>query len=681
MASQPVSRSNRLTEFFDGIIRRIFSLLVSAAAMIVLFPIYLAIVMLIQRDSPGPVIQKEARVGKRGRLFKVRKFRTTLSPEAETDKPAVLSRTERRETAFGAFLRETKLDELPQLWNVFIGNMNLVGPRAEDPKTVAEWPDEICREILSVRPGVTGPASVLYTYFDNLLQTQNVIERSLFDILPTRLRLDQLYVRRRNLLTDLDVLGWTALALLPRLRRIPFPENLHPPGVLRFLFSPIVFGFLTDLLAAFLAAVIAGSLFPPGVFLVSGMESSVGFYVVIALTYSLINLINGSHKVDWEQASAGDSLDLAITTGLVTLVIAILNLMIPGEPLIPPAFLALVAALAFAGFVMLRYRERLLTAVAAGWTRLRGYSLDRFGEPVVIVGGGETGRFTLSLLRDGPLARAFRVVGIVDDDPAKAGAVIDGVEVIGATGDLPALSRSLDVGLVFFAINEIDPSESRRIARLCRSCGVRMIRVPDVMKQLPGEFSRDEGGQVALIGAVLQDSTHDRLTGVYHRQAFLRHLERELSRSEERGQPCALLAFEVGYQWPDAVFRSRTLTGQALQAVAERTQKVIRKVDIFGRVGENQFALVLPGADARTAARMAARLKRSLGSAPVWTDRGPLNITVTTALMGDPAVNRSAEELLEELARRIQAEQPVGVPAEQSWPVPAGRMRQGGERM
>ncbi len=681
MASQPARRSHRITDFLDGIIRRIFSLVISAAGMLLLFPMYLAIVMLIKRDSPGPVIHKEARVGKRGRLFMIRKFRTTLSHEPSSESPAGMSRTERRATAFGAFLRESKLDELPQLWNVFRGDMNLVGPRAEDPKTVAEWPEEICREILSVRPGLTGPASVLYTYFDNLLQTQNVMERSLFDVLPTRLRLDQIYVRRRNLLTDLDVLGWTALALLPRLRRIPFPENLHPPGVLRALFSPDVFGFLTDLLAAFLAAAAAGSLFPSGFFLLGGMESSVGFYIVIALIYSLVNLVNGSHRVDWKEASAGDSLDLAISTGLVTLVIVILNLMVPGEPLTPPPFLALTGVLAFAGFVLLRYRERLITALAAGWTRLRGYSLDRFGEPVLIVGGGDTGRFTLSLLHDGPLARAFRVAGIVDDDPAKAGASIDGVEVIGTTGDIPALSKALDVGLVFFAINEIDPGESRRIARLCRGCGVRMIRVPDMMSLLPIDFPKDEDGQVALIGAVLQDSTHDHLTGVYHRQSFLRHLERELSRSEERGMPCSLLAFEVGYQWPDAVSRSRALSDQALQVVAERTQKVVRKVDIFGRIGENDFALILPGADARNAARMAARLKRAVESVPVWTDRGPLNITVTTALLSHTAGGRSAGELLEEALRRIKAEKPVGVAAGELSTIPAGRYRQEGRRM
>jgi diguanylate cyclase (GGDEF)-like protein len=543
--------------------------------------------------------------------------------------------------------------------------MNLVGPRAEDPRTVAEWPEEICREILSVRPGLTGPASVLYTYFDNLLQSQNVIERSLFDFLPTRLRLDQLYVRRRSLLTDLDVLSWTALSLLPRLRFVPFPEALHPSGVLRLFFSPNVFGFLSDFMAAFLAAAIAGSLFPAGVFLISGTQSALGISLILALIFSLANLFNGSHKVNWDQAPAGESLDLAISTTLTTLLLAILNLVVPGSPVIAPWFLGLTSMLAFAGFMFLRYRERLVAALASAWARLRGYSLARFGEPVLIAGGGETGRYTLTLLRDSPLAQAYNVVGIVDDDPGKLGASIDGVKVIGTTGDIPALSKALDIGLVFFAINEIDPGESRRIARLCRGCGARMIRVPDVMNQLRSYFPREEGDQTALISTVLQDSTHDRLTGAYNRQTFLRHLERELSRSEGGSQPCSLIGFEVDYQWPDGIARSRALTAQVLQVVAERTLKFIRRVDVFGRVGENEFAVFLPQINALAARRLADRLHRQLRSAPIWTDHGPLNITLAMAVVSQTAGEAGAEKMIEEVHQKIQAEKPVDIPSEE----------------
>lgn len=662
---QPTSLRKRISSLIDGILRRLIDLLISGLAMLLLLPLYLAIALLIKRDSPGPVISKETRIGKGGRVFLLRRFRTTLVEKTQADSSrGIAQRGKQQLTAIGHFLFDTKLEEIPQLLNVFVGDMSLVGPRAENAKGVNDWSTIVRDELLAVRPGLTSPASVMYTYFDNLLQSQNVIERSLFDILPTKQRLDQLYLRRRNVLTDLDVMSWTALALLPRLRGAPFPESLTPRGVLRHFVSGHVFGFVTDLMVSFIAVVIAGSLIHTDLFRTGGMPSMIGIYLMIALIFSLTNLINGSHRVRWEQATAGDSLDLAISTSIATLVISIANLLFPGNALVAPAFLMLSGTLAFIGFVCLRYRERLVTVLAAGWMRARRQGLVRYGEPVLIVGGGEAGRYCISLLREGPLAQAFNVVGILDDDPGKQGAVIDGVRVIGTSHDLPALSRSADIGLVFFAINEITPGESRRIAGLCRNCGVRMIEVPDVMNQLRGYFPKDEGGQVELISAVLQDSTHDRLTGAYNRQSFIRHLEREVDRSQTSGQPCSLMVFEVSYQWPDGATRSRAMTGQVLQVVAERTLKSMRNEDIFGRCGENEFALLLPQTDSSTAGRLAERLHKQLVAAPIWTDRGPLNINLITAVVSPPAGGASAEELLEEAQKQIQSEKSIGAPVE-----------------
>jgi len=662
---QPARKKRKISSLIDGILRRLNDLFISGFLILLLFPLYLSIALLIRRDSPGPVIHKERRIGKGGRVFLIHKFRIArvdTAPEGEAK--GKVQRSKQPVTSFGRFLNETKLEEIPQLWNVFIGDMSLVGPRADNVKAVNEWPVNVREEILSVRPGLTSPASVMYTYFDNLLQSQNVFERSLFDILPTKQRLDQLYLRWRNIMTDLDVLSWTVLALLPRLRSITFPENLTPSGMLRHFFSGHVFGFITDLLVSFIVVAIAGRLIPTDLVRYSDVPGLLGMYLIIALIFSLANLLNGSHRVRWDQASAGDSLDLAISTSIATLLISIANLLVPGDTLVAPAFLMLSGLLAFVGFICLRYRERLIAALAAGWMRLRGHGLARYGEPVLIVGGGDTGRYCIGLLRDGPLAQAFNVVGIIDDDPGKQGSVIEGVEVIGATRDLPALSRSADIGMVFFAISEIDPGESRRIAGLCRNCGVRMIAVPDMMSQLRNYFPKDEGGQVELIGAVLQDSTHDRLTGAYNRQSFIRHLERESIRCQVNGQPCSLLVFEVNYQWPDGAVRSRAFTGQVLQVVAERTLKSVRNLDIFGRCGESEFALLLPQTDSLTASRLAERLQKQLVNAPIWTDRGPLNISLFSAVVSLPASGASAETLIEEAQIIIQREKSIETPVE-----------------
>ena len=114
-------------------------------------------------DSPGPVFYKATRVGKDGRLFGMYKFRTMRND----DGPRVTARDDPRITRIGRILRETKLNELPQLFNVLKGEMGLVGPRPEDPEFVAHYsPEE--RRVLSVRPGITSLATI--AYFDDMLK-------------------------------------------------------------------------------------------------------------------------------------------------------------------------------------------------------------------------------------------------------------------------------------------------------------------------------------------------------------------------------------------------------------------------------------------------------------------------------------------------------------------------------
>jgi len=662
MANQnPISRKRKVFAPLDQFLRRIMDLFVSSAGMILLSPLYLAIVMLIKRESRGPAIVKEERVGRYGRVFFIRKFRTLADASPESDFPEKNVMSERRITSFGRFLQETKLDNIPQLWNVFTGDLSLVGPQSEDPQTVNEWPDDVRREMLAVRPGLTSPAAVLFSFYEKLLQSQNVKERSLFDVLPSRHRLNQLYLRRRSIVTDLDILFWTALSLLPPLRSEALPGSLRVNGLWKHLFDRRVFGFLSDLMVAFLAAVIAGSIIPLGIYQVGGRPGIIAVYLLLALMYSLANLISDSHNVRWDQAGAGHSLDLAISLGVVTLLWYIVFLVLPVEQLIKPSFLALSAVFAFIGFVVLRYRKRLITALAAGWVSRRGHGLENYGEAVLIAGAGETGRFSIRLLRDGPLSYAFNVVGIVDDDASKHGSVIEGVKVIGTTQDIPELSKSFDIGLVFFAISEIDSRQYGRIASLCRRSGVRMIMVPDMLNQLRTYLPKDDGEQVELIGAVLQDSTHDRLTGAYNRPSFIRHVERLLDQSEEHHEPCAIIAYEVIYHWPDGASHSRAITSQVLQVVADRTSRVIREMDIFGRCAENEFALLLPGLDSKVAGRLTERLKKELTSTPVWTNRGPINISLNVGVSSISAGRAGAEELLEDVLRRMRLEPPDGL--------------------
>ena len=199
--------------------KRLLDFTVALAALYLLTLPMLAIALWIKLDSPGPVLFRQVRVGRWGNLFHIWKFRTMVA-DAPARGPAVTAADDRRITRAGRFLRATKLDELPQLLNVLLGQMSLVGPRPEVPQYVALYPPDLREQVLSVRPGLTDPVSLEYSDEAQRLAAAADPEREYLEvILPAKLRAAAAYAARANLWTDLGVLLRTAtLALTGRLR-------------------------------------------------------------------------------------------------------------------------------------------------------------------------------------------------------------------------------------------------------------------------------------------------------------------------------------------------------------------------------------------------------------------------------------------------------------------------------
>ena len=195
--------------------KRAFDVIVSGATLAVLSPALAVIAALVKRDDPsGPVLFTQERVGRGGMPFRIHKFRT-MRP----DSPGlqVTSDGDPRVTRIGAILRKTKLDELPQLWDVFVGRMSLVGPRPEVPKYVGLWPEQLRDLILSVRPGITDPASVRWrNESEELAQAADPEAHYVEVLLPQKAAMYAEYVRTRSLLGDLRVLIATAWAVVAR---------------------------------------------------------------------------------------------------------------------------------------------------------------------------------------------------------------------------------------------------------------------------------------------------------------------------------------------------------------------------------------------------------------------------------------------------------------------------------
>src|SRR5258705_4928239 len=149
--------------------RRVFDIVVVVPALIVLAPVLALVALAIRLTSRGQVLFRQERIGRALKPFRIYKFRTMIDG-AERMAPGVTPKDDRRITPIGAVLRKTKLDELPQLFNVLKGEMGLVGPRPELPKYVDHFRQEF-REILTVRPGITDPASILYRDESALLES------------------------------------------------------------------------------------------------------------------------------------------------------------------------------------------------------------------------------------------------------------------------------------------------------------------------------------------------------------------------------------------------------------------------------------------------------------------------------------------------------------------------------
>lgn len=192
-------------------LKRTFDLLASALGLIILSPIFALIALLIRLTSPGPVFYRARRVGQGGREFTLYKFRSMVA-DADRRGPGITAAGDSRVTPVGRVLRRTKLDELPQLWNVLRGDMSLVGPRPEDPRYVALYTPEQ-RRVLDVRPGITSLASIEYRNEEAVLHGPDWEQHYIHEVMPAKLAIDLRYVQRATLFTDLLIILRTLLAL------------------------------------------------------------------------------------------------------------------------------------------------------------------------------------------------------------------------------------------------------------------------------------------------------------------------------------------------------------------------------------------------------------------------------------------------------------------------------------
>ncbi len=399
--------------------------------------------------------------------------------------------------------------------------MSLVGPRPEDVEIAKAWPEDARREILSVRPGITSPASVLYRDEEKLLSASNLMEEYFQSILPNKMRLDQLYVRYHSFFTDLDIIFWTIAILIPRITGTKIPEGYLFAGPFSRLARLHVNWFIADFLVSLAAIELSSLVFKPldapawtwrGILLLAFLLTSL---------FSALNVLSGQNKVLWSRSTSEDGLGLLASGFLTLLLLLALETFPPfmqwvGLPAAHWGMVVLSVMLAQVGFVAVRYRLRLFSGIANRWLRWRQNQMT-LGERVLLIGGGEGSQIAGWLLRRRMFRPAFSIVGVVDDsNPTVHGLRVGGYWMLGGFADLPALVEKYDIGVLVSTLPAADPKLDEFIFDFCRAYGIRLIFLDDLLRMVDRQVTQPVRGDaqeaVRRAGDLEYKAIHDLTT-------------------------------------------------------------------------------------------------------------------------------------------------------------------------
>jgi len=186
-------------------VKRLFDIVFSLLAVVVFSPVFIVVAIAIVLTSPGPILYSATRAGVNGKPFVMHKFRTMYVAHGQASKITALH--DNRVFPVGALLRRVKIDELPQLFDILVGNMSIVGPRPEDITIVKHHYKEVDMSTLSVRPGLASPGSIFnYTHSRDYLDDENPEASYLNKLLPVKLAIERVYIENQSFWYDIKII-------------------------------------------------------------------------------------------------------------------------------------------------------------------------------------------------------------------------------------------------------------------------------------------------------------------------------------------------------------------------------------------------------------------------------------------------------------------------------------------
>ncbi|HLW01592.1 MAG TPA: SDR family NAD(P)-dependent oxidoreductase [Ktedonobacterales bacterium] len=509
-------------------VKRFVDVAVAALLLLALSPVFAIIAGLIRLDEPGPVFHRGLRAGRNGRPFAVFKFRSmTLAPMPRQE---ITVSNDPRVTRIGRFLRATKLDELPQLFNVLRGEMSLVGPRPESPHYVAYYTAEQ-QQVLSVRPGITGAAQIYFPHEEELLNGPNPEQLYIRRVMPAKLAIDLDYVRYWSLWLDLKLIVLTLVAIVRPVAPSPLraqptsplraqpapaaqhhhlegrnggtmslnntkgfssppeepssPEQLQGTARLRAWFAYHIirrireYGIVVILdiilvTAAFELATLLRFVNTP--YLTDQLRIQFPANLLAGLIYAIFAYLFGLQRRLWRYASIKDGLALLPPLGIMMVAIAALDLIHTPNGRLYPISIAIGGGL-FAFLLLGTARVVPRIIYTSQVVPPAGQSTR-----VLIIGAGQAGAALASrfLVNN---RQGYRLINFLDDDTSKWYRRIHGVRILGPVESLPEIVEKQQIDLIAIALPAAGVERIGQILALCQqtSASVKILQGLDQM--------------------------------------------------------------------------------------------------------------------------------------------------------------------------------------------------------
>ena len=459
--------------------KRLFDLMVATFGLVLLAPVFGVIALAIKLESPGPVFFRQERVGLRGRVFRIFKFRT-MKVEASRG-PQITVSGDERITRVGGFLRHYKLDELAQLVDVFRGTMSLVGPRPEVPRYVEKYSAAQRERVLSVRPGITDFASLKFRHENDLLAQALDPEREYVDvILPEKLRVAVDYVDNASLATDLRVIGLTLRTVfVPELPTAKVRDMMNNPRFWRRVDDWMSRAHARRSLLSILcdAAVVLAAWHVTYLFRLGFERWQPGrpwyddyvSFAVVALYLLCLHLF-GLRAAMW-RFFAFDDLRRLIVACFVAGLISAVGVLMAQLVGVARAVLVLHPLFSLVGLAMARLLYRTL------WEHAHARAMGDDGERryVIVLGAGPVARRLLAGLHQ---RHGWHVLMLLDDDPNLQGMRIAGVPVGGPIDSLRDPTVTAGATHVILALGEVDAGVREHALQRAAKSGLIVLTVP-----------------------------------------------------------------------------------------------------------------------------------------------------------------------------------------------------------